>query len=413
MLPLGVYPLTRIEQEKNPATQVSQLVSLLEYLLGFVSPDLTGEDGRPATVGEYVDANRGLFPTPSNVYFGIGVRNNIVHAKATDATEEEIQRAVGYLFQAIRQIRAHPGIPSEIRQEVFATSADAPTRPVTTSPLPLAPSAPKFAPINQAGQTSPVTSTPLQPAVPVTSPVSYTTKISPKQTTPKPATAQHTIPQPIPQQTIMTAEPSISTRQIRNAAIAIALIAAVVFLAKPLWNLGKEKLYGSEADTQITRGQAEAALARIQASTKRQGFSAKVTEAQAAWRDAEIAFKQERFKDAEAGYRHVLQIGDELAVKENERKEVQQFFDEMNKTREAARTAQAPQYATALWQEGENARRAADTAFRTGDLAAAKQTALQAQQKYEEAKSASDAAPKPSATPTTAPTPTATPPGTP
>jgi hypothetical protein len=92
---------------------------------------------------------------------------------------------------------------------------------------------------------------------------------------------------------------------------------------------------------------------------------------------------------------------------------VQQFFDEMNKTREAARTAQAPQYATALWQEGENARRAADTAFRTGDLAAAKQTALQAQQKYEEAKSASDAAPKPSATPTPAPTPTATPPGTP
>jgi hypothetical protein len=401
--------VTWIEQERNPATQVIQLVSLLEYLLRFVSPGLIGKDGKPATVGEYMDANRGLFTTPANVFFGIGVRNNIAHAKAADATDDEIQRAVGYLFQAIREMRAHGSIPSETTQEIFAANADAPTKPVTTSPLPVAPPVPKFAPINQAGQTVPVTSTPLKPAAPITAPVSYTTKISPKQTVPKPATAQHTTPQ----QTTMTAEPSISTRQIRNAAIAIAVIAAVVFLAKPLWNLGKEKMYGSEADTQVTRGRAETALKGIQAAARKPGAAAKVPEAQAAWRDAEIAFQQGRFKDAEAGYRRVLQIGDELAVKETERKEVQQFFDEMNKTREAARTAQAPQYATALWQEGENARRAADTAFRTGDLAAAKQTALQAQQKYEEAKSASDAAPKPSATPTPAPTPTATPPGTP
>ena len=38
MLPLGVYPLTQIEQEKNPVNQVIQLVSLLEYLLNFVNP---------------------------------------------------------------------------------------------------------------------------------------------------------------------------------------------------------------------------------------------------------------------------------------------------------------------------------------------------------------------------------------
>ena len=215
-----------------------------------------------------------------------------------------------------------------------------------------------------------------------------------------------------PQKTIMTAESSISTRQIRNAAIAIAVIAAVVFLSKPLWNLGKERMYGSEADTQVTRSQAEAARKGIiQASGKRQGLGAKVTEADAAWRDAEIAFKQQRFKDAEAGYRHVLQIGDELAVKENERKEVEQVFAEMNKTREAARLAQAPQYAAALWQEAENIRRSADTAFRTGDLTAAKQAAVQTQQKYEEAKAAADTAPKPVSTP--APTPTPTPAATP
>ena len=170
----------------------------------------------------------------------------------------------------------------------------------------------------------------------------------------------------------MTAEPSISTRQIRNIAIAIAIIAALLFLAKPLWQFSKEKMYGSETDTQITRGQAESALNRMQALGKRQSaYATKITEAQAAWRDAEIAFRQQKFKEAETGYRNVLLISDELAVKDNERKDVQQFFDEMNKVRETSRVAQAPQYATALWQDAENLRRAADTAFRTGDLVTA------------------------------------------
>src|SRR5262249_5084188 len=148
---------------------------------------LTGKDGRPATVGECVDANRGIFSTPANVFFGIGVRNNIVHAKATDATEEEIRRAAGYLFQAISDVRAHTGIPAEARQEVFAVSPDAPTKPVTTSPRLSVPSAPKFTPINQAGQTMPATPAPLQPTAPlttpVTSPTSYTTRVSAKPAT--------------------------------------------------------------------------------------------------------------------------------------------------------------------------------------------------------------------------------------
>lgn len=407
MLPLGVYPVRQIEQEKNPATQVIQLVSLLEYLLGFISPGLLGKDGKPATVGERVDANRNLFSNPPDVFFGIGVRNNIVHAKSTDATEAEIRRAVSHLFKAVGDIRNHANIPAEPKQTLFTVSptqaasiAQAPTTPVTASPLPPLPSKPNFAPINQ---TTPTNSLPLQPTTQpgaVTSATSYTTKVSSKQTASAPTT--------------MTAEPSISTRQIRNIAIAIAVIAALLFLAKPLWQFSKEKMYGSETDTQITRGQAESALNRMQALGKRQSaYATKITEAQAAWRDAEIAFRQQKFKEAETGYRNVLLISDELAVKDNERKDVQQFFDEMNKVRETSRVAQAPQYATALWQDAENLRRAADTAFRTGDLVTAKQTALQAQQKYEEAKSAADAIPKPSPTPTpatSAPPPTEAPP---
>jgi hypothetical protein len=404
MLPLGVNSVAQIEQEKNPATQVIQLVSLLEHLLSFVSPGLIGKDGKRASAGELVSANRALFANPPDVFFGIGVRNNLVHAKATDATEAEIRRAVSHLIKAANDIRAHASIPANVRQEVFAVSlaqaptADlqGPTKPVTTSPLPPAPPTPSFKPINQ---TSPTNSPPGQPTLPVTTPgtgpTSYTTKVSPKQTSSEHAT--------------MTAEPSISTGQIRNAAIVIAILAVAVFFAKPVWQFGKEKLYGSEANTQVTRAQAEAALKRIQTFDKRQGFAARVTEAQAAWRDAEISFKQGTFKEAEVGYRRVLQVWDELAVKENERKEVQQFFDEMNKVRETARVAQAPQYAAGLWQEAETSRRAADAAFRTGDLAAAKQTALQAQQKFEEAKSAADAVPKPSPTP--APTTEPPPPG--
>lgn len=402
MLPLAVNPVTQIEQEKNPATQVIQLVSLLEYLLGFISPGQLGKDGKPASVGELVSANRNLFANPSDVFFGIGVRNNLVHAKATDATEDEIRRAVSHLFKAVKDVQLHASIPANVRREIFTVSPEqaptvdlhGPTKPVTTSPLPAAPPTPSFKPINQ---TTPINSTPVQPTVPVsattTAPTSYTTKVSPKPTA--------------PEKTTMTADPSISTRQIRNAAIVIAVLALAVFLARPTWQFTKEKLYGSEANTQVTRTQAEAALKRIQTFDKRQGFAAKVTEAQAAWRDAEIAFKQEKFKEAETGYRHVLQVWDELAVKENERKEVQQFFDEMNKAREAARIAQAPQYAATQWQEAENSRRAADAAFKTGDLTAAKSTALLAQQKFEEAKSAADAVPKPSPTPapTVEPTP--------
>jgi hypothetical protein len=196
-------------------------------------------------------------------------------------------------------------------------------------------------------------------------------------------------------------ESGISTRTIRNIAIFLALLAAVLFLSKPAWNLGKEKLYGSEEDTKITRTQAESALKTIQKSYgAKPVFAAKIIEAQTSWRDAEIAFNQGKFKEAEPIYRRVLSVSDELALKETERKDAQQFFEEMKKARDAANVAQAAQYAAALWQEAENLKRSAETASKNGDSATAKQNALQAQQKYEEAKTAADAVPKPEPSPT-------------
>ena len=388
MLPPGVYSVTQIEQENNPVSQVVQLVSLLEFLLGFVSPNQPGKDGKPATVGERVDANRALFANPPDVFFGIGVRNNIIHAKATDVTEAEIKRAVNHLFKAVKELRNHPNVPHSVRLEAFVSPAEigsAPTRAVTTSQLPPAPPTPHF---SSAVRSAPTSSMPLTPTAAANPSPSYTTKVTPRPT--------------------MTPEHKVPTNTIRNLAITIAVLAAVLFLAKPVWYLSKEKLYGSEEDTRITRTQAETALKTIQKSYGNKPlFAAKVIEAQTAWRDAEIAFNQGKFKEAEPIYRRVLAVGDELALKETERKDAQSFFDEMNKMREAARAAQAPQYATAAWQEAENLKRAAETASKNGDLPTAKQAALQAQQKYEEAKLAADATPKPepSLTPTPYPPP--------
>ncbi len=399
MLPLGVYTLTQIEQEKNPATQVIQLVSLLEFLLGFVSPNLLSKDGKPATVGERVDANRRFFSNPPDVFFGIGVRNNIIHAKSADATEAEIRRAVGHLFNAVNELRGHASLPDDIRREIFKESltelVTAPTKPVTGTSFPPIPPKPNFGPI---GQVEPTTSTPLSAAM-ATKPVSYTTQVSAKQTSPN--------------QTPMatSTDHSISTRQIRNIAIVIGLIAAVVFLSKPVWYWGKERIYGSEENTKITRTQAESALKTIQILGKKPGLAAKVIEAQTAWRDAEIAFNQGKFKEAEPIYRRVLEIGDEMALRETERRDTQQFFDDMNKAREAARTAQAQQFAATVWMEAENLKRSADLSFKNGDITVAKQTALQAQQKYEEAKSVADAVPKPEPSPS--PTPIVPPPNEP
>ncbi|MGH9802238.1 MAG: hypothetical protein ACRD82_17890, partial [Blastocatellia bacterium] len=316
MLPLGVYPVTQIEQEKNPVTQVIQLVSLLEYLLGFVSPNLLGKDGKPATIGERVDANRALFANPPDVFFGIGVRNNIVHAKSSDVTETEIKRAVGHLLKAVRELSNHNSVkanaPTTVLQELFTVTtaqiANAPTKAVTTSQLPPAPPTPsfgQFGQFGQAGQTAPASSAPLNPTAPLNASPSFTTKVTPR-----------------PTMTTNTHENGISTRTIRNIAIFVTLLAAVLFLAKPVWNLGKQTLYGSEENTKITRTQAETALNTIRkVYGGKPVFAAKVIEAQTAWRDAEIAFNQGKFKEAEPIYRRVLAVSDELALKETERKD--------------------------------------------------------------------------------------------
>lgn len=166
---------------------------------------------------------------------------------------------------------------------------------------------------------------------------------------------------------------------------ALVVCALLSVYGKTIWQFGQEKFFGTRPDGAILRKEADAAIKRIQQFDRRQGFAAKVVEAQAVWREAEIAFHQQRFKDAERGYQRVSQIWDELVVRQNDRDEAQKLLAKIQTDRADARNAHASQVAPQLWREAEQARLAARTALTNGNFAEARQLALKAKQKYEEA----------------------------
>jgi len=345
MLPQGIYPISKIEQEYAADTQVTKLVSLLGYLLSLINPDVTPKDGKNVGFGERVNANRHLFTNVPDVFFAIGVRNCIVHPENCEKpyTEAEVKRAAKHLRNAIYEIRDHRRIPADVKRDVFQPAAPSAARNYQKGP------SPNFPPKKRAK--------PL--------------KVRPQ---PKPVLAR-------PARWLLSLRPRRPGRWV--AALVVGALLSVY--GKTIWQFGQEKFFGTRPDATIRRKEADAAIKRIQQFDKRQGFAAKVAEAQASWREAEIAFQQQRFKDAEQGYRRVSQIWDELVVRQNDRNEAQKLLAEIQNDRAGARNAQAPQVASQPWREAEQARLAARTALTNGNFAEAKQLALKAKQKYEEA----------------------------
>jgi TonB family protein len=346
MLPQGIYSLSKIEQESAPDNQVTKLVSLLGYLLNLINPNVAPKDGKNVGFGERVNANSHLFTNVSDIFFAIGVRNCVVHPENCQKppTDAEIKRAVKHLRNAIYEIRDHYRIPAEVNRDVFQSAAPRAAAPnYQTAP------SPNFPPINQAKPLD------IQPE-------------------PKPFAAQ-------------SAGWLSSLRPRRPGRwVALLVVGAILLVyGKAIWQFGQEKLFGSKPAAIVRRKEAEAAIKRMQQFDKRHGFAAKGAEAQAAWREAEIAFQQQRFKDAEQGYQRVSQIWDELVVRQNDRNEAQKLLAEIQNDRAAARNAQASQVAPQLWQEAEQSRLAARDAISNGNFAEAKQMALQAKRKYEEA----------------------------
>src|SRR5215510_4460346 len=345
MLPQGIYPISKIEQEYAADTQVTKLVSLLGYLLSLINPNVTPKDGKNVGFGERVNANRQLFTNAPDIFFAIGVRNCIVHPENCEKpyTEAEIKRATKHLRNTIYEIRDHKRIPAEVKRNVFQPAAPRAAPNYQTAPSPNFP--------------------PLKRAKPL--------KVRPE---PKPVVAR-------------SAKWLLSLRPRRPGRwVAVLVVGALLSVyGKTIWQFGQEKLFGTRPDAVVHRKEADAAIKRMQQFDKRQGFAAKVAEAQAAWREAEIAFQQQRFKDAQQGYQRVSQIWDELVVRQSDRNEAQKLLAEIQSHRADARNAQAAQAAPQLWREAEQARLAARTALNNGNFAEAKQLALKAKRKYEEA----------------------------
>src|SRR5262249_61619782 len=103
MLPQGIYPISKIDQEYAADTQVTKLVSLLGYLLSLINPNVTPKDGKNVGFGERVNANRRLFTNVPDIFFAISVRNCVWHPGNCEKpyTQAEIQRAAKHRGDAI------------------------------------------------------------------------------------------------------------------------------------------------------------------------------------------------------------------------------------------------------------------------------------------------------------------------
>jgi len=351
MLPPGIKPIAEIEQDRSPENQLTKLVSLLVYLLTKINPNVAAQDGQNLRTRERVEANGHLFTNVPDILFAIRIRNTIIHPedRETPPTTSEIARAVKHLTNAANEIRDHYRIPAETRNEVF--------RPRPTPPPPPPP--------------NPVWGQQANPLSSQTQPRMMSTESSSSSS----STAETIRHQPA------SAWPK---HPVRWAAIFIAA-ALLLTYSKSLWQIGQSFVSGSKDDALVRQKEAGTTIKKMQMFSNQQGFANKVTEANSVWRDAGIAFQQERFKDAENGYQRVLQIWDDVQLTKAKYDEAQKLLAELQTGRSAARIAQASQHAPQLWLEAESARSAANIAFRNGNFAEAGQLALQAKQKYEEA----------------------------
>jgi hypothetical protein len=136
MLPQGIHPISKIEEEHDSDTQVTKLVSLLGYLLSLINPNVTPKDGKNVGFGERVNANRRLFTNVPDIFFAIGVRNCIVHPENCEKhhTEAEIKRAAKHLRNAIYEIRNHKRIPADVKRDVFESAAPRAAAPKYQTP---------------------------------------------------------------------------------------------------------------------------------------------------------------------------------------------------------------------------------------------------------------------------------------
>lgn len=192
----------------------------------------------------------------------------------------------------------------------------------------------------------------------------------------------------------------------RSTALIVLLVVGLTYFVFQYRDVIAEGLtslrYGSRVETGPVRERALVALKKVTAYDTAHGVGAKLIDARAALRDAEILYNAGQYRASESLYRKALSSCDELMKFETERISIRKLRAAAEARRREAIRAGAKLQSAETWQQAEEARRTAEAAFGSGDFTQARQVFEQAKNLYEDAANKAAQAsptPEPAATP--------------
>lgn len=357
MLPPNFLTIPQIQREQRVGSKLMHLTALLEYLLRLCNPNLLNEAGREASLGERVNAFKHLFDRIDHVFWAVKVRNYFIHGLETVSyTDRDAQNAINYLIEAIGTVCAQSAIPRNLVAAIYHDpDADVHAQQVAEE---------RRRREQQQAQDAQARSL---------------------------RTEQEKLERERLQQARRErdlerkAANRVSIVRGLRGALMLGVVAAGAYF---LWPKAETLINGSRPTAMVVRTQAELALRKVKARKKQTEYGASITQAEAAWRDAEIEFKKGNYKQAEEKYRQLLSVWDAMNARIVDSMGYDELLAEVNSLRLAARNAQAAQKAAELWNQAEELRRNAITARRNGNLEEAKNLAIQARQQYDAAQAA-------------------------
>lgn len=357
MLPPNFLTIPQIQREQRVGSKLMHLTALLEYLLRLCNPNLLNEAGREASLGERVNAFKHLFDRIDQVFWAVKVRNYFIHGLETVSyTDRDAQNAINYLIEAIGTVCAQSAIPRNLVAAIYHDpDADVHAQQVAEE---------RRRREQQQAQDAQARSL---------------------------RTEQEKLERERLQQARRErdlerkAANRVSIVRGLRGALMLGVVAAGAYF---LWPKAETLINGSRPTAMVVRTQAELALRKVKARKKQTEYGASITQAEAAWRDAEIEFKKGNYKQAEEKYRQLLSVWDAMNARIVDSMGYDELLAEVNSLRLAARNAQAAQKAAELWNQAEELRRNAITARRNGNLEEAKNLAIQARQQYDAAQAA-------------------------
>ncbi len=365
MLPPNLYTIPQIQSERTTGSKLIHLTTLLEFLLKTYNPNVAAADrGRDPKVGERVLASKQVFSDFTRVLWALKVRNTVAHAIETDFTESDRRNAAECLVEAIGDVCRQPEIPRAIVAAVYAGTI-AGTRNETEA---------EEARLRQQAAA---------------------------------AERQRKVVEEMRHRRD-TRERDMANRnqafvRWQGAALKLGLAGLLLAGGVALFPKGVALIWGDRQSAQVERTAAEQALRRARAKKRQAEYAVTIEQVEAAWRDAEIEFKKENYRKAEAKYRELISVWDQMNQRVAESSSFEDLLSEAQSLRKSALSAAAQEKAASSWNQAEEFRRNAEAARRSGDLHAAKELIIQARQQYEIAQATAAAAPSSASSPTPSP----------